>query len=661
MSEWLKWIDRQLTTGLTSSEVWQAFIATRPALTRQDEWRTIWQHCFENWSTAKQGPPPMWLPNAVTIDSSNAGRWLKEKGFSDWPSWHRWSVEHRGNFWKEVLQRLKIDFAQEPETVMDLSAGLEHPQWLVGAKYNIAMSCFVGDPNRTAIISGRPGTALRLTTQAQLLDQVRKIGGALRNQGFEPGDRIGVVLPMTADSVAIYLGIIWAGCAVVSIADSFAEPEIASRLRIANARAVFTYDTQTRSGKRLPLYTRVRQATELPIVVVPELDFLSESLRTQDISWEQFCDSSAAIEAHVSGPDTIINILFSSGTTGDPKAIPWTQTTPLKCAIDGYLHQDIHPDHICCWPTNLGWMMGPFLIFASLINRATIALFEDAPVGAAFGRFVQEARVNMLGVIPTIVKSWRSSHCMEGLDWTAIHCFSSTGESSQPDDMFYLSSLAGMRPVIEYCGGTEIGGGYITSTVLQANVPSAFSTAAAGIEFVLLDDNGLPCNLGELFLVPPSIGLSQSLLNRDHHETYFAEVPKVSGFDCLRRHGDFMQQLANGYWVAGGRVDDTMNLGGIKISSAEIERALNEIDGVRETAAIGWSQGGPDELVVFAVCLCPWEPSALQSAMNQQLKSNLNPLFRVSHIRIVESLPRTASNKVMRRELRKTFVPLEPA
>jgi acetyl-CoA synthetase len=300
-------------------------------------------------------------------------------------------------------------------------------------------------------------------------------------------------------------------------------------------------------------------------------------------------------------------------------------------------------------------MMGPFLIFAALINRGTIALFEDAPVGEDFGRFIQDARVNMLGVIPTIVKTWRATRIMETFDWSSIHCFSSTGESSQPDDMVYLSSLAGMRPVIEYCGGTEIGGGYITSTLVQPNIPSAFSTAAAGIDFVLLDELGTLSDAGELFLVPPSIGLSQTLLNRDHHDTYFADVPRLATHDCLRRHGDFMQQLPGGYWVAGGRVDDTMNLGGIKISSAEIERVLNEVPGVRETAAIGWSTGGPEELVVFAVCLTSWDPSQLRNAFNQQLKTKLNPLFRASQVQIVEALPRTASNKVMRRELRKSL------
>src|SRR3990167_8623735 len=192
------------------------------------------------------------------------------------------------------------------------------------------------------------------------------------------------------------------------------------------------------------------------------------------------------------------NILFSSGTTGDPKAIPWSHTTAIKAASDAYLHHNIQPEDVLAWPTNLGWMMGPWLIFAALINNATLALYPDAPHRRAFGQFIQDAKVTMLGVVPTLVANWRETHCMEGLDWNAIKLFSSTGECSNQDDMRYLMSLANNKPIIEYCGGTEIGGSYITSTVIEKNYPSLFTTPAMGIDFILLDDSGHPTDNGEV-------------------------------------------------------------------------------------------------------------------------------------------------------------------
>ena len=621
-----------------------------PALYRQ-----LWDACLEKQVSDATGAPAMWFPTDFEVSSSNPKKWMASLGIEDFTSFHRWTVEHRIEFWRQSLDRLSIKFHRQPDSICDESSGVESPRWLDHAEFNIADSCFQAPRPETAIIFCRPGDEIQKWTFDDLLTRTRKIATAIRAAGFKPGDALAVVLPMTAESVAIYLGIVWSGCVVVSIADSFAPAEIANRLRIANAVAVFTYDQQVRAGKTLPLYDRVVEATSLPIITLTQCAELAVKLRPQDIAWNKFLvgPRSKDTAAFVATAETPINILFSSGTTGDPKAIPWTHSTPIKCAIDGHCHQDIRPGHVVAWPTNLGWMMGPWLIFAALLNRATIAIYEDAPMGAGFGKFVQDARVNMLGVVPTIVKAWRNTACMEPFDWSAIHVFSSTGESSQRDDMFYLSSLAGMRPVIEYCGGTEIGGAFITSTVVQPNTPAAFTTPAVGLDWVILDEEQQLADEGELFLVPPSMGLSQRLLNRDHYETYYADTPRLPNYPFLRRHGDYFRRLPGGVYVAGGRVDDTMNLGGIKISSAELERVMNRIDGVRETAAIACTiGGGPEELVVFAVLDKQLEELDLLKSINTRLKLDLNPLFRAREVHLVDSLPRTASNKVMRRRLR---------
>ena len=193
----------------------------------------------------------------------------------------------------------------------------------------------------------------------------------------------------------------------------------------------------------------------------------------------------------------------------------------------------------------------------------------------------------------------------------------------------------------------------MTSSVLQPNVPAAFNTPAVGLDFILVDEANKVADEGEVFLVPPSIGLSSRLLNRDHFATYYEGTPAISGYGQLRRHGDHFRELPGGYFVAGGRVDDTMNLGGIKISSAEIERVLNQIPGVKETAAIAGSRvGGPDELIVFVVADDEIDAENTKNEMNTRLKQHLNPLFKVHQVKIADSLPRTASGKIMRRKLR---------
>jgi acetyl-CoA synthetase len=312
---------------------------------------------------------------------------------------------------------------------------------------------------------------------------------------------------------------VYAGCAVISIADSFSAKEVARRLSIGRAAAIVTMDRFKRSGRTIELYDRVLEANGPRAIVINADPTAPPQLRKGDLQWDDFLSDEGGFVAVTGDPYRVSNVLFSSGTTGEPKAVPWTHLTPIKCAMDGHFHQDIRPGDVVAWPTNVGWMMGPWLIYASMINGGTMALYDGAPTGPGFVRFVEEAGVTVLGVVPSLVRAWRSLEPWPA-DWSRIRVLSSTGEASNREDYLWLMSRAGYRaPVIEYCGGTEIGGGYITGTVVQPGCPATFNTPALGLDFVILDEQGCPVpegEAGEVFLVPPSIGLSQTLVNRDH-------------------------------------------------------------------------------------------------------------------------------------------------
>ncbi len=604
----------------------------------------------------QRDPAPAWIPTAEEIRASNLHALMRERGCATYEELFAWSVTRRMEFWGHLARRLRIRFARPWLAVADLS-DLRAPRWFPGARLNIAESCFNAPAEAVAIVHQAEEGAPAAVSYGELRALANRVANGLYAAGYQPGDRIALDLPMTAQAVAIYLGIVLAGCTAVGIADSFAAAEIGVRLRITGARAIFTQDEMRRGGKVLPLYAKVLQAEAPPAIVLARGSAPAAVSRRGDLSWEEFLSGDADFGPRPCDPEAATNILFSSGTTGEPKAIPWTHATPLKCAADGWLHQDIRAGDVAAWPTSLGWMMGPWLIYASLINRAAMALFDGAPTGREFGEFVQRAGVTMLGVVPSLVREWRRSGCMEGLDWRAIRAFSSTGEPSNGDDYLYLMALAGYRPVIEYCGGTEIGGAYVTGTVVQPSAPTACTTPALGIDFLLLDAAGQPAANGEVFLRPPSVGLSNTLLNQDHHAVYFDAAPAPAGTSApLRRHGDQLERLAGGGYRIHGRVDDTMNLGGIKVSSAEIERVLNKVPGVKETAAVAVppAAGGPGRLVIYAVPYPGAELPAgeLRARLQRALREQLNPLFRIHEAVPVTALPRTASNKTLRRVLR---------
>lgn len=641
----------------------------------------LYKAIYPEW---QQLPCPAWFPNPDVVSTTNLAKLMALRKCTTYLELHRWSIQHRSEFWRVMVEILNIRFDVPYKEVLDLSLGVENPIWFQGAKLNIVSSCFAVENPETKIAiiqeserGWQQQVCQKKITYQELDHYSNRVANALLKKELKlvKGDRIAIIMPMNWEAVAIYLGIIKAGMVCVSIAESFSEQEIALRLNLTQAKVIFTQENIDRDHKKLKLYEKIKKVGADAFVVVVSEEGSSLSLNAYDIHWKDFILEQSNQFATVScDPMDPINILFSSGTTGDPKAIPWTQTTPIKCASDAYCHQNVQDDDILCWHSSLGWMMGPWLIFATLLNKATMAIYTGSPNGQSFGEFVQKNKVTILGVVPTLVKHWRETKCMESLDWTGIKVLTSTGECSNVEDMLYLMWLCHYRPVIEYCGGTEVGGAYITGTVIQPVAPATFTTAAMGLDFVMVDEQGHLANKEEVALIPPSIGLSTTLFNqdKDHHQIYYEDMPKVTlrtllEFNhhhdnqiseiLLRKHGDEIIRYDNGYYRMLGRVDDTMNLSGIKVSSAEIERVLNEHPNVYETAAVAIppEKGGPEELVVYVVTNTEIDKNKLKQELQTLIKQKLNPLFKISDICLVTTLIRTASNKVMRRVLRDEY------
>jgi acetyl-CoA synthetase len=636
-------------------------------------------------------PAPLWTPDVHDMRESNIATAMHELGFSSYNEFYQWSIKDREAYWTDAInKRVHIAFKEAPRAIFEAApeaeGGMKSVRYLPGARMNIADSCFPSsrhgsgqrgqDEPAIVFASESAPRTLHHWSFGHLEALTNKVAHALTNKlGLKVGDAMGICMPMTPESVAIYLGIVKAGLAVVSIADSFSATEIATRVRLSGAKGIFTQDVIYRGDKALPLFDRVVEA-EVPLIVVlpgAENGTIHQSIKLRagaDHAWSELLDgASDKFESVFVDPDHICNVLFSSGTTGEPKPIPWFHSTPVKCAVDAYYHTDVRPGEVVAWPTNIGWMMGPWLIY-QLINRATLALYVGVSTTAGFCQFIEAAKVNMLGVVPSIVKAWQLNDHTVGCDWSTIRRFASTGETSSADAMLWLSSRAGYKPIIEYCGGTEIGGAYITSTMVHPNVASSFTTATLGLRFMLIDDQGAEKDTGEVALLPPSLGLSTRLLNRDHHKVYYDDMPTGPAGELLRRHGDEIERLSPLCLRALGRCDDTMNLGGIKVSSIELERVCNKCNHVSETAAVAVNPAsghGPSVLVVFVVPSSEADlvaahgdlvkaAAALQKEMQNSIKKYLNPLFGISHTVIVNSLPRTASNKIMRRVLRDQFI-----
>ncbi|KAJ0982740.1 hypothetical protein J5N97_010995 [Dioscorea zingiberensis] len=585
----------------------------------------VYYSVYAGWASADRGPPPYWFPDLVDAKRTNLGKLMETYGPSLLGSSYYTADKSR-----------------------------EGGTWFPRSVLNIAECCLLpmyfpkNSDENIAIVwrdEGADHSPVNVLSVRELRDQVMMVANAI-DKLFSKGDPIAIDMPMTTTAVIIYLGIIIAGCIVVSIADSFATQEIAVRMSISKAKGIFTQDFTIRGGRKFPLYSRVIKGSKCKAIVVPaQGNEIGVQLRNHDLSWKDFLSCTASLPRPSTyvpvyqSAENVINILFSSGTTGDPKAIPWTQLSAIRCAADSWAHADIQSGDTCCWPTNLGWVMGPILLFSCFLNGATLALYHGSPLGRDFGKFVQDAGVTLLGTIPTLVKTWKSSNCMEGLEWGKIRTFASTGEASDVDDDLWLSSRASYRPIIECCGGTELASSYLQGSLLEPQAFGAFSGTSMSTGLDTFDDQGIPypddqpC-VREVDLFPLYMGASNRLLNADHKKVYFNGMPTYRGMK-LRRHGDIIQRTVGGYYIVQGRADDTMNLGGIKTSAVEIERVCNRADGdVLETAAISTRKGtgGPEQLVVMVVLKdgsSNRNPDQLRAKFQQAIQKNLNPLFKV--------------------------------
>ncbi|XP_022859376.1 probable acyl-activating enzyme 18, peroxisomal isoform X3 [Olea europaea var. sylvestris] len=633
--------------GFDPKELWREVVARKLLKPWHPDGvhQLIYYSVYHNYDESIHGPPLYWFPTPYQSGCTNLGRIMESHGprllgasYKDptttFRQFHKYSVQHPEIYWSIILNELSLNFAVAPKCILDTSnKSKPGGTWLPGSALNIADCCLQSnkylkkEDDSLAIVwrsEGCDDQNVEHMTLKQLREKVMLVANAL-DVTFSKGDAIAIDMPMTATAVIIYLAIVLAGFIVVSIADSFAANEIATRLRVSKAKAIFTQDFIARGGQKFPLY---RSNYYFPVY--------------QPI-------------------DSVTNILFSSGTSGDPKAIPWTHLSPIRCAADSWTHSDLQAGDIFCWPTNLGWVVGPILLYSCFLTGATLALYHGSPLGRGFGRFIQDAGVTILGTVPSLVKTWKITNCMEGLDWTKIKSFCSGGEASNIDDDLWLSSRAYYKPIVECCGGTELSSAYIQGNILQPQAFGAFSSASLSTGFVILNESGLPypddqaCT-GEVGLFPRYMGATDRLMNADHDEVYFKGMPIYKGMQ-LRRHGDIIKRTVGGFLVVQGRADDTMNLGGIKTSSIEIERVCDGADeSVLETAAVSTAppNGGPEQLAIFVVLKTGFEVEAdmLNLKFSRSIQTKLNPLFKVSFVKIVPVFPRTATNKLLRRVLR---------
>jgi acetyl-CoA synthetase len=643
-----------------------------------------------------QNEPVAWQPTAEVIERAQLTKFIRQTGAADFDDLYRKSIENEAWFTAEVLKFLDIRFNPPYEKLMDLSDGIQFPQWCVGGGLNITEMCL--DRWQTDEMKDQPAVIWQgegngeydtLTlTYAELLQEVENYSTGLRLKDLSKGDAIGIHLPMSFVTVIALLAINRIGAIAVPVFSGYGAEAIASRMNAVGAKALITCDGFIRRGKEFKAFEIASQAAEKCPTI--EKVFLESFLNTPKHPhkyhkeyWASFSNklTSDALGSERYAPwnrenplrnhtvaeptkaeDPLI-ILYTSGTTGRPKGIAHTHCGfPIKAAQDMAFGTDVGRGTRISWVTDIGWMMGPWLIYGALINGATICIYDGAPDYPAPDRmweFCAKHKVEILGISPTLVRALatQGDDLPKKHDLSSLRAFASTGEPWNPAPWWWLFEKVGdsKLPIINYSGGTEISGGILMGNPLLPIKPCSFPAPCPGIAADILDENGNSVEagkVGELAIQKPWIGMARGFWQERgrYLETYWQR------FENVWVHGDWAMKDADGHWFILGRSDDTLKVAGKRVGPAEVESLLVGHPLVTEAAVIGV----PDELkgtAMIAFCVLKGEPTEnlAEELKNLVAEAQGKPL-KPNRVLFVSALPKTRNAKVMRRVIRAAYL-----
>lgn len=630
--------------------------------------------------TAVLGGPVVWRPSPEVVQRSRVFRFMRRHGLASYDELYRRSVEDLDWFWRAALEEMDVRWYRPYHRVYDDGRGIEWTEWFCGGELNLvhnAVEKYRGTPaaSRVALRWEGEDGARRELTYAELDAEVARAAGALRRLGVGRGDRVALYLPMVPEVAVALLACAKVGAVVTPVFSGFAPEAVAIRVRDCEAKVVVTADGFYRRGQVVPMWRHADEAArQCPsvehLLVVRRVGSTDGWQPGRDVWWDEAA-SGQPPEAPTEpmGSMDPFMIIYTSGTTGRPKGTVHVHAGfPLKASCDMAFHFDVQPDDVVFWLTDMGWMMGPWLVLGALSLGACAVLYEGVPDHPHPGRLwelVDRHGVTVLGIAPTAVRALMR----HGEEWPAryrmqtLRVLGSTGEPWNPDPyLWYFRHVGRERcPIVNYSGGTEVSGGIVCGTVVHPCKPCSFAGPCLGMAADVYDAEGRPARpgeVGELVVTRPWPGMTKGFWQdpQRYLETYWSRWPGVWV------HGDWAVRDEDGFWYILGRSDDTLKVAGKRVGPAEVESALVTHPAVSEAAAVGIPHEVKGEAVACFVVLKPGhEPGeALAEQLKDLVAQRLGRPLRPEVVEFVPDLPKTRNAKIMRRVVRAAYLGQDP-
>jgi acetyl-CoA synthetase len=616
---------------------------------------------------------PAWSPTEAQARQSRLWQFMQKHGIATYAALCERAVADPRWFWDALVRFLGVVWSTPYQEVMDTSPGLPFTRWFVAGRlnaYDTAVRRHARtDADRPALIAETEAGDVRQLTYAELEQAVERVAAGLHQLGVGRGIAVGLFLPLVIENAVALLACTKLGAVAVPLFSGFGADAIQQRLSDADARVLITADGAIRRGRAVAMKPIADRALEsLPliehVVLIRAAGIDAPMTSGRDIEWselERSGDDPLPTEAMSS--EEPLMLLYTSGTTGRPKGtVHGHAGLPIKSAQDWALGMDFRAGERFLWVTDMGWVMGPLLVFGSLMSGGTAVLYDgapDFPDPARIWSVAERHRVTHLGISPTLTRVLMASEerAKPVRPLSTLRVLSSTGEPWTPEAWSWLFETVGQGrvPIINYSGGTECGGGLVVGNLLSVAKPGSFAGPVPGVDAVVLDDRGSPVTgqVGELAVRQPYLGMTQGFWKdpQRYLDTYWSRWPDIWV------HGDWAMIAEDGLWYILGRSDDTIKVAGKRVGPAEVEAAALEGFGVAEAAAVGV----PDPMkgqsvVVFCVARPGTEPGAIPGAVTKQVEQSLGKPFKPAAVHVIPRLPKTRNGKILRRVIRNVFL-----
>ncbi|HEX5527109.1 MAG TPA: acetoacetate--CoA ligase [Solirubrobacterales bacterium] len=611
----------------------------------------------------------LWEPSAELVERSRMTefmRWLeRERGlrFAGYAELWRWSVDDLDGFWSAIWEFFEVQADGEPAPVL-ASREMPGARWFPNARLNYAEHVFAGkDDEQTAILHASELRELGELSWGELRRQVAAVAAGLRELGVERGDRVVAYMPNIPEAIVAFLatasiGAVWSSCS-----PDFGPASVIDRFAQIEPKVLFAVDGYSYGGKgfdRREVLTKLQEA--MPslqrTVVLPYLDAEPDLSPLRDaLRWDELLAAGAEAPLRFERVpfDHPLWVLYSSGTTGLPKAIVQGQGGILLEHLKKlHLHVDAHPGDRLFWFTTTGWMMWNFIV-SGLLTEAAIVLYDGNPgypdMGALWD-LAERARITMFGTSAAFIAA-----CMKagvepgaGRDLSALKAVGSTGSPLSPEGFDWIYQHVGADTwLFSTSGGTDLCTAFVGGVATLPVYRGELQARALGAAVEAWNEAGEPVveEVGELVVTEPMPSMPVYFWGDEdgsrYRESYFEMFPGVW------RHGDWLELTRRGTAVIYGRSDSTINRGGIRMGTSEIYRAVLGIDDVVDALVVDVPRPGTDGWMPLFVVLREGAEldEELPREIARRVREQCSPRHVPDEVFQIDEVPRTLSGKVL--------------